>query len=180
MPASLDGVTGLFLDRVALAYHSRTNLSFPVSETYARYSQYALGEVARARVRQAQSQTAEGEGILVYMSLPFHLDFTRNRIASGSKNDWLDFPVGAAPGAARDFLRDRDIRYVMWEYRGYGMKSDRKLRSYLKLNIRGQRTAEYHLYMRDLFRRLRKESDVVHDDGGMAVIDLGESEATGS
>ncbi len=88
--------------------------------------------------------------------------------------------------SARGVL-DADVRYVLWEYRGFGMKPDSDYERYMRINLpnarirtfsRGARKAELILMLREALGQLLLDCQVVNDDGGIALIDLSKSRAS--
>lgn len=123
--------SGPLMQRVEVAVTARTLLSYPVSAFDGNYIARALGSPARRWVREAQMSTEEGATILAWTSVPFQLDFRRNRILSvrehGLVNPWLRLPIGEEPRALRQYLRAHGVRYVFLQYAGPGMSTDRML-----------------------------------------------------
>ncbi len=174
-------VLGLFmeslLDRAARARDYRTSLSFPLaqSEDYLAYNRFALSDEPRDRFLKIQSVTDQGETILAWVSMPFHLDFDRNSILT---MEWPGLVVGEAekpfdgdPEEFRKFLKRFGIRYVMWQFKGYGMRSERPLRGPLQPRARRQE-ARMYLNLMDVMRSLAGKSKVVYKDNRFVLLDI--------
>ena len=173
-----------FVKRLQRAYDAHTIVSYPFSENYSAYNASALSEQSRTRFREIQSKTPAGETIMVYATTPFHLDFSRNRLLSapgpGLASPWLALPVGTDHVTLRDFLREKGVRYVMWEYQSYGMKSDVEYRWYLTgaYSQTYEGIAKCNLYLREGLSKLRAECEVLHDESGLVLFDIGAAQAS--
>lgn len=129
-------VAGLFgplaLWRMRIAFSMRTAVSFGIDANYIAYNRQAFSADTRDAVRALQEKTASGTALVSVMSLPFHLDYARNRVLVASQpsrlsHPWLAFPSDADPQGLRTFLRALGVRYVLWEVHGYGMRSEREI-----------------------------------------------------
>ena len=159
--------SGSFLDRLKLARDGRTLVSFPMDMNYYHYMADALGELAQRWASKAQLETEEGATILAWISVPFQLDFPRNRIfvvsEPGLANPWLHLPIGADSDVLRAYLRTYGIRYVFLEYGGYGVKTDSDLEAYVHYPAY-RKIGEANLYFRKTLLELAKNSRVVGRD----------------
>jgi len=164
----------VFVDRTKRAYNTGTLVSFPTTDAYVRYNKAALSDEARRWALSLQSKTDKGETILTWMSVPFHLDFARNRILTvmepGLLNPWLDIPFDESPEMLVKYLRQLSVRYVMWEYKGPGMKSARRL---LAQYPASSRIVKNHIYFRKALNFLAKRSKILHYNERIVVIDIG-------
>lgn len=151
--------------RIRQAVNMGSILSFPYlagSEPYLRYNQYILSGVARKKVRSIQNRVPASVPVIAWINAPFHLDYRRNPIVdvdiAGLATPWAKMPAA---------------QYVMWEYRGYGVRSPQWYadlaqhpgRQYRELALRGLTFA----------RRLENQSqraEIIYDDGGMALFRL--------
>ena len=140
--------SGELVKRYERAYQHRTLLSFDkeffkYNKDYFSYNRSALGNSDASWVRGLQHQIGEGAGIMAFISVPFHLDFSRNPIFTFAEpalvTPWFDFPLDDPDEVARNYLIDRGIQFVMFEHHGYGMKSDSIYKSYLELPQRKYR-----------------------------------------
>lgn len=164
----------IFVDRAKRAYNTGTLVSFPTADAYVRYNKAALSDEARRWALSLQSKTEKGETILTWMSVPFHLDFARNRILTvmepGLVNPWLDIPFDKSPETLVKYLRQLNVRYVMWEYKGPGMKSAQRL---LTQYPASSRVVKNHIYFRKALNFLAKRSKILHHNEQIVVIDIG-------
>lgn len=177
------------IDRVRRAYRTHTTVSYPTSEPTMRYCETALADGAEQHLQDIQQGAASGEKIVAYVTQPFHLDFARNQILVLTEGGilWAGWPVRKGAGAIRQHLLDADVRYVLWEYRGFGVKPDSDYERYMRTNLpaarirtfsHGARKAELILMLREALGQLLLDCQVVHDDGGIALIDLSKSRAS--
>ena len=117
-----------FLERIQVAVSEKTLLSFPLAhdQQYVNYNTYALSEEAQREISTIQSVVPADESILAWIAMPMHLDFRRNKIFAtaeyGLSNSLLVMPVEEGTEAMRRFFQKLGIRYIMWQYQGYGMK----------------------------------------------------------
>jgi hypothetical protein len=127
--------SGELLHRIRVAASGHTLVAFPTSELYYSYMAGALGAPARDGMLRGQMLTAEHATILAWTSTPFHLDFRRNRILVVSEpgliNPWLHLAEEPGPETLRKYLVSQQVRYVLLEYAGTGIKSDEEFISYL-------------------------------------------------
>jgi hypothetical protein len=180
---------GLFWDnlrnRVYLAYDYRTNVSFllargtPSIYQYNQYNQYALSNEATDLMRSIQSQTEKGQAILTWIEMPYHLDFTRNRIYTfddyGGLNPrfWLNISFTNNLEDIRKYLNKMGIRYIMLEYNTMMMFSDEEVRQFLKSPVPLYRNASvYYSYFREMMFALAKKSNIIYNSYGIVLIDL--------
>ncbi len=176
----------MLMYRVMRAHYQRTIVSFPFGDTYVPYNQIAMSNIAKTWVQKTQATTDAGQPILAWMSVPFQLDFVRNKIyvvtEPGLINPWLRIPLGADQKILREYLRRHGIRYVILEYKGYGMKPDVKLQPDAESrHAITRRVAEHNLYFRHALLSLANESRVLFQNGKTVVFDLEtEVESSGS
>lgn len=169
-------------DRINRAYRQRTLLSFPVNDEYLDAVNNLMGDSFRQKTRAMQSKLEPGTVILARIATPFHLDFTRNRIFNvtepGLINSWLKLPVGEDVGALRQFLQDRGVRYVMWQYAGGGMKSMDVYRDDLTAGTTlARKIAQYNLYFLQGLAAMTKTCKIIYADEEAVVFDLGKRES---
>ncbi|MCZ6665170.1 MAG: hypothetical protein O7B81_07690, partial [Gammaproteobacteria bacterium] len=167
--------TDIALNRVRLAQNYRTMLSFRFGEQYQEYTAAALGEESRERTRKGQLATEEGEVIYAWIAQPYHLDFARNVIFTTPNPDWaiavrgIDFDIGPEEFRAR--LAEFGVRYIMWEDKSFGMRSDESLRrdeQSVIYRLRGENT----LSLKKMLIDLANASKIVHNDGQIVVADI--------
>ena len=169
-------------DRVHLAYYNRTNISFLLkrdSSPFYQYNKYALSNEARDLMRSIQSKTENEQAIFTWIEMPYHLDFTRNRIYifddGGFLNPrlWLNISFTNNPEDIRKYLNNMGIRYIMWEYNSRAMLSDEVMKSFLIGPVPLYRKgAEYYLYFRKMMFALAEKSNIIYNSNGIILIDL--------
>jgi hypothetical protein len=155
-----------FANRVQRAYSYRTLLSFPIAEeaSYMQYNDYVLSAKAQDRMVQIQEMVPVGETVFAWVSMPFLFDFTRNSIytinESGVDYNLLVMPLDSGVKQMRDFFRQFGIRYIIWDYNGYGMKKPAHMGSVQNKLVR-------------ILEGLIASSDVLYNNGVITVIDIG-------
>ena len=172
--------SGAFWQRARAAAYGHTLVSFPIAEAYYGYMAGALGAPARDWISGVQMATAEGATILAWTSVPFHLDFRRNRILVVSEpgliNPWLNLPTGAEPGVLREYLSSIGVRYVFLEYGGPGVKPDGEFMSYANAPIPLYgKIGRANLNFRHGLLALADESRMIQSAPGMVLYDITDS-----
>jgi len=75
---------------------------------------------------EIQRVVPEGESFLLWGVGTFGFDYRRNRIEvadqAGLCAPWVDFPFGGEDEAGIEYLRRRGLRYVIWQYEGFGVR----------------------------------------------------------
>ncbi len=168
------------ISRVQRAYHHRTLLPFAAvaSKEHQSYMAASLGERAALHVHALQQKVEKDFAILALVRTPFHFDFARNRVFNATDstvlNPWLaDFLLDDDPERARRYLRERGVRYVMFEHDGYGVTSDAEFEPYLESPFRMVRqTGERNLILRKILRHLARHSRLLVADAGIVVFDI--------
>jgi hypothetical protein len=169
-------------DRVHSAYYNRTNIRFLLKKDgnpYYQYNKYALSNEARDLMRNIQSKTEKGQAIFTSIEMPYHLDFTRNRIYTfddfGLLNPrlWINISFTNNPEDIRKYLKNMGIRYIMWEYYSIALYSDETVKISLMSTVPFYRKgAFYYLYIRKMMFALAKKSKIIYNSQGMILIDL--------
>jgi len=165
------------LERMSLVYHRRTVLAFPLPMGYIGFNTTMFTEAARNDIRNVQNKTEENQKILAWVSVPFHLDFSRNKIFTVSEpgicNPWLRFPLNGSTEDIRKFIKDMGIRYVIWEYKGAALKKESEFNSYLRSPfLIYRKIAVYNLYFRKMLKALAEENRVIYNQNGIVIIDI--------
>jgi len=79
----------------------------------ANFSQVRSPAIAK-HIREIQSRIPEGSSLLVWITVPFHLDYRRNEIidvdTAGLATSWAHIPG--------------NVRYVLWQYRGMAVRDE--------------------------------------------------------
>ncbi len=166
-----------FMTRVERAYTQHESISFDLNEQYLAYNRYVVSPEARELMRSIQSRTEPGQKIFAWVSMPIDLDFARNEIYTLREpsllNPWLDLPY---TGNARDmvhYLKGQGVRYIMWEYNGYGMPTEDKVRKmlsfpYLVYRKIGQRS----LYLRKVLTAMMQGGVFLYYSNNIVLFDL--------
>jgi len=155
-----------FVERVKRADHYGTLLSFPLAldPLYIDYNKYVLSDEAQRRMSGLQNLVPAGDSILAWVSMPMYLDYGRNTIYPtyeyGISNRLLVMPFTAGPEGMRQFFHQLGIRYFIWEYKGFGMKTQTNFGGLQRNFIKS---------LTDLL----PESRVLYNDGGTIVFDIG-------
>ncbi|MEE8099768.1 MAG: hypothetical protein V3T13_07520 [Hyphomicrobium sp.] len=151
--------------RVRQAVNMGSILAFAklaTSEHYLRYNQEVLYGPIRDRVNMVQNRIPAGEPVIAWINAPFYLDYRRNPV----------FDVDVA-GLATPWSRMPAARYVMWEYRGYAVRSPK---SY-NISARQARSYDREIALRSLSfaRQLEdwsRRAEILYDNGGVALFRL--------
>jgi hypothetical protein len=165
------------LDRIERAYNNRTIMSFPIADDYKQYNKYVLSDKARKVIRDIQEQTDPGTKILAWISMPLHLDFSRNQIQTvmepGLINPWLNLPQADDPAEFTQYLKKQGVRYILWEYQGIGMKNQSAYERMLYYPFPVyRRIAERNLYFRKMLISVMEYGDFLYDLDGIVLFDL--------
>lgn len=164
---------GLFADPLVetgvLASRERTLLAFRFDSRYVRYNNDSLSEQKHDFIRKMQQRTEEGKVIFAWISLPFWLDYRRNEIYTFRTfpSKWTGAWSIDDPKLLEQRLLSLGVRYILWEYKGFGVKSDRQLR---------RKKAHGEIDLRKSLGTLKKSRNVLYDDGGLSLMDIGEVE----
>lgn len=165
-----------FVERIERAYFQHMTISFPVSDGYLEYNRYAISSDARQVIREIQYKTQPGQKILVWISLPMHLDFSRNEIYSimstSLLNPWLDIPFNGDANDMVQYLKGQGIRYIMWEESGGDLENTyRRWLFYRKFPVY-RRMAQRGLHMRKMLASIMNGGWVLYNTNGMMLFDL--------
>ncbi len=174
---------GDFATRCRRGWQLRTQLSFgflddPRSlDAYMTYNESVLRGALAGRVRALQNETEEGEAILATVATPFQFDFARNPVHVLNEGSffspWCDLPLRGGPEVARRYLLDRGIRYVMFQTRGFGIRSDGDYAAFARSPFQMyRRQGEANLEYRKILRDLSAASRVVARSAGLVLIDI--------
>ncbi|MCE9556679.1 MAG: hypothetical protein K8T91_25295 [Planctomycetes bacterium] len=169
VPALLLGlvVVGCFLpgaiERMRLAWNAGTTLAWlrqrPAEGIVAYCDDVQRGNVS-ARLRIAQQKIPPGASVMVWVMAPYHLDYRRNLI------------LDAEPaGIATPWARFPECQYLIIEYRGPVVRLRQEFESRLRLDARRERANGWRcLAFLDMVQRLIGNSEVLANDGGIAVL----------
>jgi len=163
--------TGTFVDRVKRISQQRTLISFPMSNQYRDFMRYIFSGQREEEVRSVQSTIKAGEPFLAWISTPFFLDFSRNRIVTLEVCDTLggvyndEIPSDVDIETFWNFFRKLGVRYILWEYNGAAVKDDQW---YIKYGARKQ------LFFKKTLPTLARYTKVIYDNNSFAVLDIRE------
>ena len=167
----------VFIERIRRARKQRTPLAFPIDDVYIKHNATVLSGRTEERIRSFQDKTRQGDTILAWMSLPFHLDFTRNKIlivnAGGLSSPSLNLRLDASRQAMLDHFRELDIQYVFRTYGGRPMRSEQELLHYLSIPLSTYRwEGKNGLYFHYAIQSLTNKDTTIFDDGRNLVLDI--------
>jgi hypothetical protein len=170
----------LLPQRIGRIIWHQTTLSFPLGEhrNYKTYNDFIFSDTMKRFFTDVQNSFQEGSTILAWVSAPFHFNYARNTIfsvgdASGLNAPWLNLPVGADHRTMRDFLLRKQIKYIIWEYKGYSMRTRREYRKLAASPYVGRKmVGENGLFMYETFEKLVKGSRVIFGNERIIVCEL--------
>ena len=117
-----------FVERVKRVVNYRTLLAYPAAmrDDYINYNRLILSDTGKQKMLSHQNEVKPGLKILAWITAPFWLDFSRNRLFivnnAGLQNDWLKLPLSGGPSALLEYFRKQEIDNFIWEIKGKGMK----------------------------------------------------------
>ncbi len=166
-----------FMTRVQRAYTQHEAIAFDLNDAYLTYNRYVISPEARQAMRAIQYRTEPGEKIFAWVSMPMHLDFSRNEIYTLREpallNPWLAVPY---TGDARDmvhYLKRQGVRYILWEYNGYGMPTDDKVRKMLSFpNLVYRKIGQRSLYLRKVLAVMMQGGAFLYHSDNIVLFDL--------
>ena len=165
-----------FVVRIERAYYQHMTLSYPIWDNYIEDSRLAISPDAKKEIREIQYKTQPGQKILVWISWPMHLDFSRNEIysvTSGSLvNPWFDMPLNGNANDLVQYLKGQGVSYIMWEHQDYDDMEKTYLR-WLSDPYDGYRKqGERGLYLRDMLASIMKGGSFLYNADGIVLFDL--------
>jgi hypothetical protein len=117
----------------------------------------------RDRIRTMQALVPAGEPLLAWVNAPHHVDLARNPVE-------LVEPTAFGTPWAR--LPD-DVRYLLWQYRGYATRSPEYLRGVARgPGAQERRTALRIAAFTGMVERLAARGRILADDGEIRVVEL--------
>jgi hypothetical protein len=123
----------------------------------AEFEARALDDRFAADVRQLQEKVPAGETLLVWTTVPFLLDFRRNRIVDAN-----------VAGLGQPWGRISLPRYVLWQPSGYGAQTERVLG--YEIRVFGRRIGKLDARALDVLRWLRdisSQSEILGERNGL-------------
>lgn len=157
---------GTAYGRAKQAHEKGSILAFPdaaTSNSYYAYNQNALGSVIRAKMERAQRMIPEGETVIVWVKIPFALNFSRNVLydvnSAGLAQSWAVMPVA---------------HYLLWQHpRGL----DEQYMETAKLPaIKVSRESRQAIKFQHSLDSLIKSAQKIYEDGDLMVYKLGKPE----
>lgn len=166
-----------FVERIERAYYYHMTISYPIKYPY-QYIEHArlvMSSDARQEIRGIQNITQPGQKILVWISLPMHLDFSRNEIysimSSSLLNPWLGMPFDGNAKDMVQYLKGQGIRYIMWEDGGGNLENT--YRMWINgSNLGNRRVAERGLYFRKMLAFIMNGGSFLYNANGIVLFDL--------
>jgi hypothetical protein len=151
-------------DRAEQALHSGSVLAFSwlaPDADYLEYNRQVLYGDVRQRVAAAQAKVPAGDEVVAWINAPFYLDYARNRIVDVEPGQGLVAPWSVMPV---------EVRYFMWEYRGYANMEEA---DYLEVMAEGpdvlRHVAAARLKLTRQLNEIMEHSEKLYDDGEIAV-----------
>lgn len=123
--------TAGFIDRVEQIKNQHHLNSFPISDQYLQYMDFAMSDARKKQIAEAQSVVPKDSNITAWVSTPFYLDYRRNKISvietfGGVGGAFMDeIPYNVDNKTFWQFFRNRGIDFIIWEYDGFAVKDDR-------------------------------------------------------
>jgi hypothetical protein len=165
-----------FVERVERAYYRHMTIPYPVSDEYIEYFRDAISSDARQIIREIQNKTEPEQKILVWISLPMHLDFSRNEIysvmSSSLLNPWLDMPFNGNANDMVHYLKGQGIRYIMWEPGGGYLEDNYRKLLHDPSNAGHRKIAERGLYFRKILASIMNGGSFLYNANGIVLFDL--------
>jgi len=167
-----------FIERIERAYHYHMTISFPVidPDEYLADMRQAFSDKTRREIRVIQNNTLPGEKILVWIPLPFDLDFARNDIYSimstSLLNPWLDIPFNGNADDMVRYLKGQGIRYIMWEEGGGNLRNSYRKRLLDKSYVAHRRIAERGLILMKMISSIMSNGSFLYEANGIVLLDL--------
>ena len=165
-----------FISRIERIYYKHMMLSFHTSDSYIGRIRYTTSPDTKQVVREIQYKTQPAQKILAWISMPGHLDFSRNEIYAvgnqGLMNPWIDMPLNDSVGDMVQYLKGLGIRYIMWEYKDdYGRVIEyRKWASGPVDNYTS--TGKRALYFRRMLASIMNGGSFLYNTNGIVLFDL--------
>ncbi len=116
--AGVVSLGGGLVGRLARMKNERTLVSYALDNNLRSLgTRRSMEPAVRSLIEQAQNRVPPGMGIWTWMSLPFHLDFTRNRILVanelGLASRSINLPQGGTAEDFRHLLRARGVEFLI-------------------------------------------------------------------
>ena len=169
-----------FSERVKQSFTYGSILSFSNlarDPKYVAYNHYVFSAAAKKKVHTAQQIVPKNESLAAWTSLALYLDYRRNHIIdiepAGLASPLTDFPYGQGLEDGITYFKALGINYVLWQYRGYAVRSEQSLLAmaaspYEGFHRTGVRT---HQFLKFLIN-LTKQSEILYNDGSIVILKL--------
>lgn len=136
-------------------------LAFPMGKDheYLAFNNWTIDGKGKERIATAQRAVPPGEPVIAWISAPFTLDFHRNPVytvnPAGLSTPWAHWPAAS---------------YVIWEYKGYGVRSPEDYQSGMRSPEPVARLhASHGLAFALELRRLAASGRILYHDGSLVV-----------
>ena len=153
-----------------------STIPFRFNDAYIRYNLESLSQAKQDQIRQAQSSTEPGATIFTWIAVPFHLDFSRNKIfvahGFGIPSGMVNFPYGTTPETLRGYFRTWGVRYVMRERKSFGMRTEGNLKILEARSSAYLKMTHFYRFLGAALTSLESNSRVVYDDGRLVIFDI--------
>lgn len=158
-----------------------TTLSFPLGENnfYKSFNEFMLSNPGKQFYADIQNSVEKESTILAWVSAPFHLDYTRNKIfsvgdSSGLTAPWLDLPLNADTQTMTAFLLKKKIKYLLWEYKGYSMRNRQGWQELAASSYVGRKMVGRHgLYMYEILKKIVGNSTILFQNNRIVLCRIG-------
>ena len=169
--------------RMRVAQDAQGTLMFPVAEQYKQYIDASFSTKNIKLYEEIQTICPSESAIFAWVSSPFLFDFGKNRIYTMAEpqtlTPWYDIPVKEGEEAVRSYLLDRNIRCIVWEYNGPGMKSIKQYQENLNSkSVIFRRLSKELIALSQTLNKLAKSSTILHNSGKLVVFDILSNEET--
>lgn len=166
-----------FADRLVRANSSHTTISYPFAEDHVKYIDNALSRKSENAMLSIQHQTEPHTKILTWIPIPHQLDYSRNEIESvmepGLSNPWLKMPLEGTETDMVQYLRNQGVRYILWKYRGIGVKNPGDYKAMLSAHFPIYRLiAQRSSFMQDRLISILKNRTHLYNHDGVVLFDL--------
>ena len=130
-----------FAQRLQWQFSHHTQLAFPsaYSQGYRQYMDSSLSKQRKRVFAEAQRSTEANTRILAWAATPFHLDFSRNSIATmdtiGVSKIYKQWKDGLSNNEVNTFFCDRGIDHILIDYNGVGMRFTKRKDNFVRMRL---------------------------------------------
>ncbi|MBF0194053.1 MAG: hypothetical protein HQL71_05820 [Magnetococcales bacterium] len=115
-------------------------------------------------IKKAQATIPQDKKVLTWISTPFHLDFTRNKIETITTLNPLF--INKASGDLESFtkhLKQRNIEYIFWQYGGFSTKDHKQFSQMAKhYHPKIRNEAKQGLILLKILSTLKNSSEILY------------------